>query len=152
MWLVIGPLLIMCLDPIIASQGKLRLSANVGVDYEINDSWSTGASYTFSTGGYFRVSQENSYYNGVNRKIDAFVKWKLNKETTVRFVVRNLLAQDGIFLNRYADGNGATNNQFISPSFRQAWIDIGNEALAVINDVIINDEYILISSIFKMRT
>lgn len=99
--------------------GQSRLSANVGVDYEVNDRWSTGASYTFSTGGYFRVSQESSYYNAVNRKIDAFVKWKLNKETTVRFVVRNLLAQDGIFINRYADGNSATNNQVISPSYRQ---------------------------------
>jgi outer membrane receptor for ferrienterochelin and colicins len=98
---------------------QARLSANVGVDYKANDQWSSGASYTFASGGHFQLSPESSRYNGVRRTVDTFVKWKLNKETTVRFVVRNLLAQDGIRLNRYADGNGATVNQEVLPSYRQ---------------------------------
>lgn len=103
---------------------QARLSANVGVDYKANDQWSSGASYTFSTGGFFRVSQESTQYSSVSRKIDAFVKWKLSKATTVRIVARNLLAQDSARLKRYASDKTITINQEISPSNRQLGVTL----------------------------
>nr|WP_315475376.1 TonB-dependent receptor [uncultured Undibacterium sp.] len=98
---------------------QARLSANTGIDYKANDSWSGGASYTFTSGGRFQLSRENSRYSSVSRRLDAFVKWKLNKETTMRFVVRNLLAQDNLSIQQYASSRLVTTNQELSPSFRQ---------------------------------
>lgn len=98
---------------------QARLSANAGIDYKANDSWSGGASYTFTSGGQFQLSEESSRYISVSRRLDAFVKWKLNKETTMRFVVRNLLAQDNVNIQRYVSSKLATTNQEFAPSFRQ---------------------------------
>ena len=103
---------------------QARLSANAGFDYKANDSWSGGASYTFTSGGQFQVSEENSRYISVSRRLDAFVKWKLNKETTMRFVVRNLLAQDNVNIQRYVSSKIVTTNQEFSPSFRQFGITL----------------------------
>jgi outer membrane receptor for ferrienterochelin and colicins len=98
---------------------QARLSANTGIDYKANDSWSGGASYTFNSGGRFQLSRENSRYSSVSRRLDAFVKWKWNKETTMRFVVRNLLAQDTVNIQQYASKKLISTNQEFSPSFRQ---------------------------------
>lgn len=103
---------------------QARLSANTGIDYKANDSWSGGASYTFSSGGQFQLSEESSRYISVSRRLDAFVKWKLNKETTMRFVVRNLLAQDNVNIQRYVSSKLATTNQEFTPSFRQFGITL----------------------------
>lgn len=103
---------------------QARLSANTGIDYKANDSWSGGASYTFTSGGQFQLSQESSRYISVSRRLDAFVKWKLNKETTMRFVVRNLLAQDNVNIQSYVSSKLITTNQEFSPSFRQFGITL----------------------------
>jgi outer membrane receptor for ferrienterochelin and colicins len=103
---------------------QARLSANTGIDYKANDSWSGGASYTFPSGGRFQLSRENSRYSSVSRRLDAFVKWKLNKETTMRFVVRNLLAQDNLSIQQYASNKLISTNQEFSPSFRQFGVTI----------------------------
>ncbi|MFZ6820260.1 TonB-dependent receptor plug domain-containing protein [Undibacterium sp. Ji22W] len=98
---------------------QARISGNTGIDYNANNNWSGGASYTFTSGGPFQLSRENSRYISVSRRLDAFVKWKLNKETTMRFVVRNLLAQDNFNIQQYASSKLITTNQEFSPSFRQ---------------------------------
>ena len=103
---------------------QARLSANTGIDYKANDNWSGGASYTFTSGGPFRLSQENSRYISVSRRLDAFVKWKLNKETTMRFVVRNLLAQDNVSIRQYVSSTLTTRSQEFSPSFRQIGVSL----------------------------
>ncbi len=103
---------------------QARLSANTGIDYKANDNWSGGASYTFTSGGPFRISQENSRYISVSRRLDAFVKWKLNKETTMRFVVRNLLAQDNVSIRQYVSSTLTTRSQEFSPSFRQIGVSL----------------------------
>ncbi|MBC3808061.1 TonB-dependent receptor [Undibacterium seohonense] len=103
---------------------QARLSANTGIDYKANDSWSGGASYTFTSGGRFQLSRKNSRYSSVSRRLDAFVKWKWNKETTMRFVVRNLLAQDNLSIQQYVSSKLKTTNQEFSPSFRQFGVTI----------------------------
>ncbi|MGZ5200755.1 MAG: TonB-dependent receptor plug domain-containing protein [Telluria sp.] len=96
------------------------LSANLGLDYSVG-TWTTGASFAFKNGGHVRVSAEQTAYVNVQRNLDLYALWKLDRKYQLRLSASNVLGQDMIREASYTSANGVLHNRLanvVNPNMR----------------------------------
>jgi outer membrane receptor for ferrienterochelin and colicins len=75
-------------------------SSTLAFDYK-SGNLSTGASYSFRTGGPVRISDTQSAYSTARRDLEMFAVWKFDPKNQLRVGLTNLLAQDYVTENSY---------------------------------------------------
>lgn len=83
------------------------LSLNVGLDYKLSPSFSTGGNLSFKRGGPVQLSATNSTYNTARRDLDVYALYKFNPQTQLRVGAANVLAQPYASLRQYDDASGS---------------------------------------------
>ncbi|MGW8392004.1 TonB-dependent receptor plug domain-containing protein [Pseudoduganella sp. HUAS MS19] len=87
---------------------QVPLTAIFGLDYKTPDgSWSMGGSYNLRTSGEVRMDVNRYSWATVSRQLDAYLVWKLDSQTQLRFSAWNLLKQDSRAKTIYITDNGA---------------------------------------------
>lgn len=98
------------------------LSANLGADWRPEGRPLTlGASLGLVRGGWARLSDRERVHTSVRRSLDAYVLWKLDARSQLRFAAANLLQQDQVGYRSYVDaGSGVEqwNTQRSFPVYR----------------------------------
>ncbi|WP_028102400.1 TonB-dependent receptor plug domain-containing protein [Pseudoduganella violaceinigra] len=74
---------------------QVPLSATFGLDYKTPDGkWSMGGSFNYRGNGLVRMDVNRYSWATPARQMDAYIAWKVDGKTTVRFSGWNLLKQD----------------------------------------------------------
>lgn len=73
--------------------GQLALSANLGLDYQLNSQVNLGGDFSFQGGAAMRSSAFLSAQNSPKRQLDLYASWHLSSQSQLRFSVTNLLRQ-----------------------------------------------------------
>lgn len=74
---------------------QVPLTATFGLDYKTPDgAWSMGSSFNLRTNGEVRTDVNRYSWATVARQLDAYLAWKLDSKTQLRFSAWNLLKQD----------------------------------------------------------
>ncbi len=88
--------------------GQTPVSGNIGFDYRTADYPLTlGGNFGFQNGGNVRVSVTESRFSSVMRNLDVFALWKFDKKTQLRLGFSDLLHQDVLSGNSFADASGS---------------------------------------------
>lgn len=95
-----------------------RWSANFGADYS-GRIVSTGASFSFVSGGWTRTSQYQSMYGTATRDLELYALYKFSLLRTLRFTATNLLAPVRSGTSVYADARGLRDSSDTSPTYRR---------------------------------
>ncbi len=86
---------------------QVPLSANLGLDYKTQDgTWSMGGSFNFRGGGDVRNDVDRYSWSTVSRQLDAYIAWKLDSKTQLRFSGWNLLPSDSLSRTSYDTAAG----------------------------------------------
>jgi outer membrane receptor protein involved in Fe transport len=93
------------------------LSANLGADYS-RGALRAGASFAMVKGGWTRSSAFESDYSSMRRDLEAYVLYKLDRQSQLRFTAINVLRPDNVRYARYQDGASAEGSNSFSPSYR----------------------------------
>ncbi|MEW6761610.1 MAG: TonB-dependent receptor [Pseudomonadota bacterium] len=94
-----------------------RWSANLGADYS-GRLFSTGASFSFVSGGWTRTSAAQSMYGTATRDLELYALYKFSPLRMLRFTASNLLAPVRSGTSVYADARGLRESSDNSPSYR----------------------------------
>lgn len=105
--------------------GQTRFSANLGIDYKPSDTWSTGASYSFSTGDDFYATQTSYKHSTPNRRLDTYALWKLSSEANIRLALRNLLAQPSQFIDQTSERFSDREMLYVATTTYPAYREVG---------------------------
>lgn len=95
-----------------------RWSANLGADYS-GRVVSTGASFSFVSGGWTRTSQYQSMYGTATRDLELYALYKFSPLRTLRFTATNLLAPARSGTSVYADARGLRESSDAGPTYRR---------------------------------
>ncbi|WMW81667.1 TonB-dependent receptor [Undibacterium cyanobacteriorum] len=79
---------------------QAKYNANFSVEYKVNDAWKVAGSYRFISGGPLRVAADRINLEQVKRYTSLTANWTINKETSFRLAVSNLLKQTQITQTR----------------------------------------------------
>ena len=86
---------------------QVPLTANIGLDYKTPDGvWSMGSSFNFRGGGDVRNDVDRYSWSTVARQLDAYIAWKLDSKTQLRFSAWNLLPSNSLSRNSYDTAAG----------------------------------------------
>lgn len=77
------------------------VTANFAADYLYNEHWSAGASANTVQGTLVRNSAFLTTQNNNQKELDAYLVWKTNKQTQLRFTCANLLHPDAIEVDQF---------------------------------------------------
>ncbi|MBR7800496.1 TonB-dependent receptor plug domain-containing protein [Undibacterium fentianense] len=83
--------------------GQPRITANLGIDYQPNDTWSLGSAFNFASEGDVRSTVYLSSYSKPQRRLDSYLSYKVSSDAKLRLTMNNLLGQDQISVNHYQD-------------------------------------------------
>jgi outer membrane receptor for ferrienterochelin and colicins len=72
---------------------QVRYAGTLGLDYAPGGRFSTGGAFSVSSGGRLALSPTISSYKTVQRNLDLYGLWRLDKSDSLRLSVTNLLAQ-----------------------------------------------------------
>jgi outer membrane receptor for ferrienterochelin and colicins len=89
-------------------------SATLGIDYKTGQ-LTTGGSFAFKNGGPVRISTRQSSYVSVRRDMEIYGLWKFDPKNQLRVAVSNILSQDFINENTYAEDDGSVRRVSIFP-------------------------------------
>jgi outer membrane receptor protein involved in Fe transport len=96
-----------------------RWSGNLGLDYRMSTQPLTvGGNFTFTAGGPVRLSFTQSAYTSVLRHLDLYGLWKISPTLQLRVYANNLMRQDALRIDRYADSNGSLELSTVTPTYR----------------------------------
>ena len=91
---------------------QVPLTAIFGLDYKTPDGiWSMGGSFNLRSAGDARLDIDRHAWASVSRQLDAYVAWKLDGKTQLRFSAWNLLGQDYVSRTAYDTSGGALSSQ-----------------------------------------
>lgn len=76
----------------VAEQAKF--SSTLGANYKISQSWTTGASFSYRSGGPVRTTSVQIESESVRRDLDIYSLWSLGQKTKLRLSASNLLHQN----------------------------------------------------------
>lgn len=96
-----------------------RWTANAGGEYR-SGPWGAGANLAYSATGWVRVTQWQSIYNGVERKLEGYASYRTSPASQWRVTAGSLLRQPSLSRNVYADINGRKENA--TSISNSAWI------------------------------
>ena len=98
---------------------QTRWSANVGLDYRLpSRPLTVGGNFGFHTGGPVRISLTQATYTSASRNLDLYGLWKISPAAELRVYANNLLRQDNLRVDGFADGSGFLELTTIGPTFR----------------------------------
>ena len=98
---------------------QVPLTAIFGLDYKTPDGiWSMGSSFNLRTNGAVRLEENRYSWATVARQLDAYVAWKLDSKTQLRFSAWNLLKQDFRSKTIYNTDIGSLTSEQTSFGFR----------------------------------
>jgi outer membrane receptor protein involved in Fe transport len=98
---------------------QVPLTAIFGLDYKTPDGiWSMGSSFNLRTNGAVRLEENRFSWATVARQLDAYVAWKLDSKTQLRFSAWNLLKQDFRSKTIYITDIGSLTSEQTSFGFR----------------------------------
>ncbi len=98
---------------------QIRWSANVGLDYKLAARPLTiGGNFGFHTGGPVRISLTQTTYTSASRNLDLYGLWKISPAAELRVYANNLLRQEHLRIDGYADDTGSLELTTIGPSYR----------------------------------
>jgi outer membrane receptor for ferrienterochelin and colicins len=103
---------------------QVRYSGTLGLDYAPGGRFSAGGSFSLRSGGRLALSPTTSSYKTVQRNLDVYGLWRLDKSDSLRFAVNNLLAQPAMASSIYEDGAGRRESRSVfpfSPIGRVVW-------------------------------
>ena len=89
-------------------------SSTLGIDYKLGQ-LTTGASYSFRTGGPVRVSERQGVYQSARRDLEMYALWKFDPKNQLRVGLNNVLAQDFINESSYRSDTGSVKSRSVSP-------------------------------------
>ena len=90
-------------------------SSTLGMDYKLGQ-LTTGASYSFRTGGPVRVSDRQGVFQSARRDIELYSLWKFDPKNQLRVGLYNVLAQQFVTENTYRDPKtGTLKSRSIAP-------------------------------------
>lgn len=87
-------------------EGQTPLSAALGADYK-RGRFATGASFAYRKGSTVRLSTSEASYQAVQRDLELYANWKIDKAYELKFSALNVLGQD--IVNERSYINTATN-------------------------------------------
>ena len=90
-------------------------TGNASIDYR-HGAWSAGASASLATAGWSRVSAEQSEYDSVLRKLEAYLAWRSDARSQWRLTVLNLQRPDVLNGSRYTDAAGIAESWSRTPT------------------------------------
>jgi outer membrane receptor for ferrienterochelin and colicin len=90
-------------------------TGNASIDYR-QGAWSAGASASLTTAGWSRVSAEQSDYDSVQRKLEAYLAWRNEARSQWRLTALNLQRPDVLNGSRYTDATGISESWSRTPS------------------------------------
>ena len=94
---------------------QVPLSAVLSLDYKTPDGkWSMGSSFNFKTNGLVRLDANRYSWATAARQLDAYLAWKLDSKTQLRFSAWNLLKQDYRAKTTFINDNGALSTESTS--------------------------------------
>jgi outer membrane receptor protein involved in Fe transport len=94
---------------------QVPLSAIVGLDYKSPDGmWSMGGSFNLRKNGLVRMDANQHGWATVSRQLDAYLAWKVDSRTQLRFSAWNLLKQDYRSKTIYDTGLGRLSSESTS--------------------------------------
>jgi outer membrane receptor for ferrienterochelin and colicins len=88
--------------------GQTPFSANVGLDYRVNDRLTAGGNYGFKSAGPVALSALLGSYASPTRTLDLYGLMKFSPSTQLRASAFNMLRQDSYSANRFAADDGST--------------------------------------------
>jgi outer membrane receptor for ferrienterochelin and colicin len=94
---------------------QVRYSGTLGIDYAPGGRFSTGGSFSLRSGGRLALAPGTSTYKTMQRNLDVYGLWRLDKSDALRFSVTNLLAQAATSSTIYDDGTGRRENRSVYP-------------------------------------
>ena len=103
---------------------QVRYSGTLGLDYAPGGPFSAGGSFNLRSGGRLALSPTTSSYKTVQRNLDLYGLWRLDKGDSLRVSVSNLLAQPATASSIYDDGAGRRESRSVypfSPIGRLVW-------------------------------
>jgi len=87
--------------------GQTPVSGTVGFDYKMDRlPLTTGASFSFQSGGPVRISQEQFSWSAPKRSLDVYGVWKFNLKNQLRVSVSNALHQTNVVQNGFFTPTG----------------------------------------------
>lgn len=101
-----------------------RWTANLGGEYRAGP-WGAGANLAYTDSGWVRVTEWQSFYNGVQRNLEIYASYRSSPASQWRFTAGNLLRQPGVNRSLHADAGGrrASTDSIAKP----AWVRVGYE-------------------------
>lgn len=99
---------------------QVPLSAVLGADYKTPDgAWSLGSSFNFRGAGLVRMGNEQYDWSTVSRQLDAYVAWKIDPKTQLRFSAWNLMARDSVSRSTFRNAQeGVSSTTSTTPGVR----------------------------------
>ncbi|MBB5609468.1 MULTISPECIES: TonB-dependent siderophore receptor [unclassified Janthinobacterium] len=88
---------------------------NLGLDYRLSPAISMGGNFNLQTGGLARLDAYSSSYSSVKRSVDAYALWQPEANTRVRLSLANLLRQQRVQGQSYADAAGSSSSVTSTP-------------------------------------
>lgn len=82
---------------------QIALSANLGLDYQLNPQVNLGGDFTFQGAAAMRSSAYLSTQNSPKRQLDLYASWHLGSQSQLRFSVNNLLKHSSMENDLYQD-------------------------------------------------
>lgn len=98
-------------------------SGTVGADYK-SGRLTAGASYSFRSAGYVRLSAEQAVFASVRRDLELYGLWKFDPKNQLRVALINVLAQDIINESIYYSGTSVSRDETTFPQpaqIRATW-------------------------------
>lgn len=97
--------------------GQTPVSGTVGFDYKMDSlPLTTGASFSFQSGGPVRVSDRQFAWSAPKRTLDWYGVMKFSPKTQLRVSVSNLLHQDNVAQNAFLTPNGLNADTTYTPT------------------------------------
>jgi len=101
-----------------------RWTINAGIEYRAGV-WGAGANLAYTDSGWARVTPAQSFYNGVQRDLEAYVSYRMSPASQWRITSGNLLRGSGLSRSVYLDANGR--KESVDSTAKPAWIRAGYE-------------------------
>ena len=95
---------------------QMPLTANLGLDYRIAATWSTGFNFNYQGGGPARITPALGSDTGPVRILDLYALWKTGKASQLRLSVANALHQERRSTLHYADALDGTLRSTAAPT------------------------------------
>jgi outer membrane receptor protein involved in Fe transport len=102
---------------------QVPLTAVLGIDYTA-DKYSTGANFSFSSGGPVRISEQQSSGLQRQRDLEAYLLYRAAPGMQWRATASNLLARDYAYSSSYQDSNGVSQVWGRAPNPRRLSVNL----------------------------